>query len=111
MGMYHSTYFAYGFQIPDTHPGALEDLDDQLRQHNEQHGGDVGYLNAGNYDQDMTFLVTHSTEVSLGKFEHVTPQTYSAEQYEAWNRELKAAAKALGVVTREPGWLVVPDLS
>ena len=38
MGMYHSTYFAYGFQIPDTHPGDLDDLDTQLQRHNEQHG-------------------------------------------------------------------------
>jgi len=111
MGMYHSTYFAYGFQIPDTHPGDLDDLDTQLQRHNEQHGVDVGYLTAGHYDRDMTFLVTHSTSVDLGKFEVVTPHSYLPEQYEAWNKTLLAAASALGIPPREPGWLVVPDLS
>jgi hypothetical protein len=111
MGMYHSTYFAYGFQIPDVSPCASEDLDTQLHRHNEQHGGDVGTLQAGDYDQDMTFLVTYCTEARLGSYENVTPQTWSPEQYETWNEALRAAAQSLGVVPREPGWIVVPDLS
>jgi hypothetical protein len=111
MGMYHSTYFAYGFQIADVPPGDSEDLDTQLHRHNEQHGGDVGTLQAGDYDQDMTFLVTHCTEVSLGSYETVTPQTHSPRQYETWNQALRTAAQSLGVVAREPGWLVVPDLA
>lgn len=111
MGYYHSTYFAYGFQIADVHPNDLADLDTQLAHHSEQHGGDVGYLHAGNYDADMTFLVTHSTEVRLGTFDVVTPHSYLPEQYDAWNKTLHAAAAALGIPPREPGWLVVPDLS
>ncbi|MFG3173692.1 hypothetical protein ACGFZC_01310 [[Kitasatospora] papulosa] len=111
MGMYHSTYFAYGFQIPDVDPNDSEDLDTQLRAYNAQHVTNVGYLTAGDYDRDMTFLTTHCTEISLGKFETVTPQTFNDDQYEQWNRDLKAVAASLGVVPREPGWIVVPDLS
>lgn len=111
MGMYHSTYFAYGFQIPTVGMVDLEDLDTQLQRHKEQHGGDVGYLSAGDYDRDMVFLTTECTEVDLGKFEIVTPQTHSPEQYETWNKALRAAAQSLGVVPRAPGWIVVPDLS
>ncbi|WP_406735376.1 hypothetical protein OG508_28185 [Streptomyces sp. NBC_01108] len=111
MGMYHSTYFAYGFQIPDVHPNDSKDLDTQLRRHNAQYATDVGYLTAGDYDRDMTFLTTQCTEIGLGKFEIVTPQTFNSDQYEAWNTALKLAAKSLGIVPREPGWIVVPDLS
>lgn len=111
MGMSHSTYFAYGFQIADVHPNDTEALDTQLRQYNAQHTTAVGYLQAGDYDRDMTFLVAHCTEVSLGSFRTVTPQAFASDQCEAWNRDLKAAAKSLGIVPREPGWIAVPDLS
>jgi hypothetical protein len=103
MGMYHSTYFAYGFQIPDTNPQRLEDAD---------LGEGVGYLLAGDYDRDMTFLVTECIDVQLGDHRKVTPDSFQQPEIEAWNTALTEAAARLGVHTGfEPGWFVVPDLS
>ncbi|MGW9299399.1 hypothetical protein ACWHA3_01050 [Streptomyces cyaneofuscatus] len=103
MGMYHSTYFAYGFQIPDTDSGVLEDTD---------LGEGVGFLQAGNYDRDRTFLVTECAEVRLGDHRKVKPESFQAAAIEKWNAALTEAAARLGVFTGfEPGWIVVPDMS
>lgn len=107
MGMYHSAYFAYGFQIPATDGDVLEEaLKDQPE------GPRVGYLHAGNYDRDTTFLVTECTEVNLGDHRKVKPESFEAPEIEAWNTALTAAAARLGVHAGfEPGWFVVPDMS
>ncbi|MFI0915226.1 hypothetical protein [Streptomyces abikoensis] len=111
MGMYHATYFAYGIHVTiDIHAWEeAERIDAELPR---DRCPDVGHLSAGDYDCDMLFLVTKATEVALGKFEHVTPNTTTAEQLADWNRQLAEAAAALGYgrIT-EPGWLIVPDLS
>lgn len=107
MGMYHSTYFAYGFQLPDTGSDAIEAALKGLP--GDTH---VGYLHAGDYDRDMTFLVTECTEVSLGDHRKVKPEAFQAPEIEAWNTALTEAAARLGVTSGfEPGWFVVPDLS
>lgn len=113
MGMYHSTYFAYGFRIPDDGaPWQLADrIDAELAKLKDQ-CPEVGHLQAGDYDRDMTFLVTKSDEVDLGEYKTVTPETATGEQYAAWNAQLAAAGAALGIEEIPvPGWLVVPDLS
>lgn len=115
MGFSRSTYFAYGVHVPIDGPAWEEgDRVQTELQRIKASGGcpDVGYLTAGNYDADMLFLVTRSDEVDLGTFEHVTPQTATADQLADWDRQLIAAAMALGYTdTSAPGWLVVPDLS
>ena len=107
MGMYHSTYFAYGIHIPDTDSEVLEEtLKDQPESHR------VGYLHAGDYDRDMTFLVTECKEVDLGDVETVTPQSFTRYERTAWDTALREAAQKLGISdVPEPGWFVVPDLS
>lgn len=103
MGMYHSTYFAYGIQIPDTRSDVIEET---------ELGEGVGYLKAGNYDADMTFLVTECNEVSLGNFETVTPQSFTRYERTAWDTALRIAAEQLGVTPKtEPGWITVPNCS
>lgn len=114
MGMYHSTYFAYGIHIPTGDRPAWEESERADTELPKIKAGcpDVGHLSAGDYDRDMFFLVTKSTEVDLGGFEHVTPQTATPEQIAEWDRQLIAAAMALGYTdTSAPGWLVVPDCS
>jgi hypothetical protein len=113
MGHDHSTYFAYGIHVTT----------DQYAWHESEHADtelpkikdrcpNIGYLTAGDYDQDMFFLTTKCTSVELGEFEHVTPQTASPEQIADWDRQLIAAAMALGYTdVSAPGWFVVPDLS
>jgi hypothetical protein len=106
MGMFYSAYLAYGVRVPDTDPDRLEEA---LKGQPE--GSDVGYLTAGNYDDDMTFLVTECTSADLGSVETVTPQQATPEQYAAWDAQLRAAATELGVKPlSEPGWLLIPDL-
>jgi hypothetical protein len=104
MGMYHSAFLAYGFQIPDTDE---EEMDRKIPS-----GTDVGHLRAGAYDREMTFLVTACDDADLGKAETVTPQDTTPEQYETWNADLKAAAAALSISdTPVPSWLLIPDMS
>lgn len=113
MGMYHSTYFAYGIHIPTDRPAweESERAETELAKIKGQ-CPDVGHLEAGDYDRDMFFLTTKCTSVDLGGYEHVTPQTATAEQYADWDRQLIGAAMALGYKdTSAPGWFVVPDLS
>lgn len=103
MGMYHSAYFAYGFQIPDVDPVQLEEAD---------FPEGVGYLLAGSYDRDMTFLTTECKEADLGSYEQVTPQAASDEQRAEWDQALRTAAVRVGVTPQsEPGWFLVPDMS
>ncbi|MEU0098244.1 hypothetical protein [Streptomyces sp. NPDC006267] len=101
--MNHSTYFAYGFQIPDTDPDVLEGT---------ALGKGVRYLQAGDYEQDRTFLVTQCTKVRLGDHRKVKPESFQVTETETWNAALTEAAARLGVYTGfEPGWIVVTDLS
>jgi hypothetical protein len=107
MGMYHSAYFAYGFQIPATDSDVLEEALKDLPK-----GSPVGYLQAGSYDRDMTFLTTQCTEVKLGDHRTVKPELVETTELDAWNKALTEAAARLGVQTGfEPGWFVVPDMS
>lgn len=113
MGMYHSTYFAYGIHVTTSQYAWTEgDRADTELPKIKDRCPDIGHLSAGNYDADMFFLVTKSTEVDLGGFEHVTPDTVAAEQLADWDRQLTEAARALGYSdVSKPGWFVVPDLS
>lgn len=116
MGMYHSTYFAYGVHIPladDVHVWAETDRID--RELPGDRCPDVGHLTAGNYDADRLFLTTQCDEVKLGTYKHVTPETVTAEQLADWNQQLAVAVDALGYGTLPdlagPGWICIPDLS
>jgi hypothetical protein len=113
MGMSHSTYFAYGVRIGTDEYGwqSSEHAETELPKVKDS-CPDVGHLSAGDYDQDMFFLVTECTEIKLGEFEHVTPTRVSAEQQAGWDRQLTEAAKALGYSdVSAPGWFAVPDCS
>lgn len=113
MGFSRSTYFAYGARITTDQYAwqEAEHIEAELPKYNAA-CPDVGHLTAGDYDADMVFLVTQSREVELGEYEHVTPQTATPEQIADWDRQLIAAAMALGYEDMSaPGWLVVPDCS
>jgi hypothetical protein len=92
MGFWRSTYFAYGLEVPAGGAPwqAAEHLETELPKLKQQ-CPDVGFLQAGDYDQDMTFLVTKSEEIELG--------TYAALGYPT------------GPDLKGPGWICVPDLS
>lgn len=113
MGFSHSTYFAYGIHIPTNRPAGYEaDHTEDTLPTVKATCPDVGYLQAGDYDREMFFLVTHCEEIDLGKFEHVTPDRITAEQRADWDRQLAAAAQSLGYDNASaPGWLAIPDMS
>lgn len=116
MGYSHSTYFAYGLKIPTTsYPWqTAEHLETELPKLKDK-CPDVGFLQAGDYDEDMTFLVTKSEEISLGSYELVTPDNLTDEQRANWDRQLYAAVEALGhrdaPDLTKPGWICIPDVS
>ncbi|MEU6342176.1 hypothetical protein ABZ883_14685 [Streptomyces sp. NPDC046977] len=113
MGMHHSTYFAYGIHVTtDRYAWEESEHADEALSEIQQSCPDIRTLSAGDYDRDHFFLVTKSHEVKLGTFEHVTPSTATPQQITDWDRQLLAAAIALGYTdTSAPGWLVVPDCS
>ncbi|MFD8075847.1 hypothetical protein ACFV3E_24720 [Streptomyces sp. NPDC059718] len=113
MGMSHATYFAYGIHVTtDRYPWEESEHADEELPKIKDHCPDVRTLSAGDYDRDFFFLVTKSHEVKLGTFEHITPQTATPFQIANWDRQLLAAAIALGYTsTSAPGWLAVPDCS
>ena len=56
----------------------------------------------------------HQRTPLVGKWEHVTPQSHTAEQLAAWDRQLSDAVDLLGYGDRAvsaPGWLCIPDLA
>lgn len=114
MGMYHSTYFAYGIHIPVDGPAWSETdrIDTELAAVKDL-CPDVGHLTAGDYDRDMLFLVTESDEIELGKYGRAT--TATPEQRADWDRQLANAVDHLGYGhlrdLEAPGWLCIPDLS
>ena len=110
MGMYQSAYFAYGIRIPDTNADRLEEALARLatRQKGDDH---VGYLHAGKYDEDRTYLVTRCEEADLGQARAVHPEQATPEQYADWNHNLGEAARALGLTdVPDASWLVIPNL-
>lgn len=110
MGMYQSAYLAYGIQIPDTEPDRLEEALAPLKTRTK--GDDyVGYLHAGRYDREDTYLVTKTFEADLGEGLAVQPEQ-TPEQYAAWNEHLGEAARALGL-TEVPAasWLLIAHVS
>lgn len=107
MGFFTSAFLAYGIQIPDKDE---EELDRGINGMPKR--TDVGHLRAGKYDHEMTFLVTECKEADLGEACAVEPERATLEQYETWNRDLRATAKALGVEDPpEPTWLLIPHVS
>jgi hypothetical protein len=114
MGMYHSTYFAYGLHIPtDAHPRTETDRIDAALATVKNRCPDVGHLTAGDYDRDMLFLVTESDEISLGQYGHGLEAT--PEQIANWGHQLAFAVHHLGYDQlpglKAPDWLCIPDLS
>lgn len=117
MGMYHSTYFAYGIHVPLIE-GRLpweesEHCEAALAQHKDQLPH-VRFLTAGDYDADRLFLTTQCKTVEYGEWMHVTRESHDPALIAEWDRQLTAAVDALGYSDRwvsAPGWLCIPDLS
>lgn len=107
MGFWTSAYLAYGIEIPDTDVDTIEE-----RLGDETVG--VGYLRAGGYDNDKTFLTTACESADLGKPESLDLAAHyiDANPEGRWNDMLAHAAEKVGVEPLgEPGWLLIADVS
>lgn len=114
MGMYHETYFAFGAKINDNAYSVMSLIEEfegggRYNQLLGAHG--VGWLMAGNYDNDRLFLTTYCESVDLGKYVRVDPGLMEHRKTD-WTRNLQVVAKEIGVeLLEEPSWFVIPDLS
>lgn len=107
MGLYHSTYKAYGFEIPTTTD--FDALDQALADQPEQ-GGRVGHTYLGDFER--LFLHAVCEEVEENAFATVTPADFARYEIPAWNTALHDLAARLGHGAHpEPAWLVLHDYS
>jgi hypothetical protein len=107
MGDSTTAYLAYGMKIPN--------LDsDTIEQALNGNTNGAGYLTAGPYDRDSTYLVTAFHEAELG-----APTTPDLASHYAdgdptcrWNNALDHAAGLLGLADHEePAWHLIADVS
>jgi len=104
MRLYSTAYLAYGIQIPDTDPDRLEEALRDIEG--------IGYLNAGRFGDERTYLTTECHSVDAGEYLGLAPETVANRpEQAAWDAALKAAAEALGRTdTPEAGWFLTADL-
>jgi hypothetical protein len=108
MGLYHSTYVAYGLEIPDTD---FDTLDNTLAdQPDGEHLYRVQHLFLGDFKK--TFLLTRCEEIEACDFARLTPDAFTRTELPVWNTVLHNMAVRLGhEVHPEPAWLVLHDHS
>jgi hypothetical protein len=109
MGLSHSTYVAYGVEIPATTD--FERLDEVLAtQPEREQGGRVEHTYLGDYER--LFLLTESTEVEENTAVAIASNAYARYEIPAWNKALHAIAVRLGHEQHPlPTWLVLHDHS
>lgn len=109
MGLQHSTYRAYGFEIPTTTD--FEQLDQVLAdQPDGERLGRIQHTYLGDYEQ--LFLLTVLEEVEANEFARITAADFQRYELPAWNTALHNTAVRLGhELHPEPAWLVLHDHS
>lgn len=109
MGLQHSTYRAYGFEIPTTTD--FDHLDQALAgQPDSVRLGHVQHTYLGDYEQ--LFLLTALDEVEENTFARITAAHFERPELPAWNTALHNIAVRLGHEQHpEPAWLVLHDHS
>ena len=109
MGLYHSTYRAYGFEVPSTTD--FERLDAVLAdQPDGERLGRVQHTYLGDFEQ----LVLHTVceEVKENEFARITLADFQRYELPVWNTVLHNIAVRLGhELHPEPPWLLVHDYS
>jgi hypothetical protein len=109
MGLQHSVYRGYGFEIPATTDfealdATLADQLDSERQRRVQH------LFLGDFEQ--LFLLAICEEVEPASFARITPADFLRYERPAWDTVLHVLAVRLGHETHpDPAWLVLHDYS
>lgn len=104
MGLYHSTYVAYGFEIPtDTDTEAI----DRAPQDQPYDPDGVGHMVVG--DLDRLLLATRCTRVEENAVVRLTPDGLAQPaELAAWEKALHDAAVNIGCPDHPaPTWLVI----
>jgi hypothetical protein len=109
MGLQHSTYKAYGFEIPTSTD--FDALDTVL---NDQPDGDrlarVTHRYLGDFEQ--LFLLAACEEIEPNTFARLAPDDLDRHMQPIWETALHNMAVRLGHATHpEPAWLVLHDHS
>ncbi|GHD70463.1 hypothetical protein GCM10010317_077810 [Streptomyces mirabilis] len=109
MGLYHSVYRAYGFEIPATTD--FEHLDAVLAdQPDSERLGRVEHTFLGDFEQ--LFLVAESSEIEANGFARITAADFTRYEIPVWTTVLHNIAVRLGhELDPEPAWLVLHDHS
>lgn len=106
MGLYHSTYRGYGFEIPPTTD--FEHLDEVLADQRDSHRVQHTYLG----DFERLFLLTVCDEVEANASASITAADFQRYEIPTWNTALHNVAVRLGHEQHpEPAWLVLHDHS
>lgn len=109
MGLSHSTYRAYGFEIPTTTD--FDHLDQVLAdQPDGERLGRIQHTYLGDYGQ--LFLLAVCDEVEENAFARITAADFGRYELPVWNTALHNIAVRLGhELHPEPAWLVLHDHS
>lgn len=109
MALYHSTYRAYGFEIPATTDS--ERLDKVLNdQPDGERLGRVQHTYLGDYER--LFLLTTCEEIEENTFTRITAADLERYELPVWNTVLHNVAVRLGhELHPEPAWLLIHDYS
>lgn len=102
MGIDTTAWLAYGIQIPNTH---AEDLEAKLKD-----TVGVGYLHAGPYDREKTYLVTacHSADLGTPKTVDLGDAYTDGDPTGRWDAMLGHAVEKVGAGRlTHPGWLLI----
>ena len=111
MGYYTSAYVMYGAEVATERVHRTVELVLESDQGREiLNRWDVGYAQAGPYDNDFLFLCKHFHEAEMGEYKvlkHPDSQAAADDRL-----AILGAAQELGLsLVKEPNWLVVPDVS
>jgi hypothetical protein len=110
MGYYTSAYVMYGAEVATERAYRTAEWLENPAANAILHKWDVGYAQAGPYDNDFLFLCKHFQEAEMGEYKvlkHPDSQTEAEDRL-----AILAAAQELGLsLVKQPEWLVVPDVS
>lgn len=106
MGLYHSTYRAYGFEIPPTTD--FEQLDEILADQPDNRRVEHTYLG----DFERLILHTVCEEIEPNTLATITPADFTRYEIPVWNTTLHGMAVRLGHAEHPPpAWLLLHDHS
>lgn len=109
MGLYHSTYTGYGFEIPATTD--FEHLDEVITdQPDGESPGRVWHQYLGDFER--LFLLTACEEIEENECARIATADLQRSEVPVWNAALHRIAVRLGHGEHpEPAWLVLHDYS